>query len=434
MTTKILLINVHSFHNAGDHALTQVAIQQLKSRFPDCQLTLIMDDPESFAGDEKVIGSFFTWLKTARKGQEPRWVLRNLLLLIPVSLVPILTFWLTGKPLLLLSPSKVRNLLTAYLSSDLIISAPGGFLYHSGKGITLLISAYTIALGWLAGKPIYVLPQSIGPFIHKWECQIIRWVLSPVRKIMVREEISLRELMNCQIPLECCHLLPDLAFAFRGATEASAVEWLENQGIDLDADRPILGVTVINWGAQNSSFNLQSQYETALADASCYFLNNYGGRIVFIPQVWGPSPSNDDRIPTRRIIEMLPITFTNILYIDQPPAPNLLKAIYGQLDFFIGTRMHSNIFALSQYVPTIAIGYQHKTLGITKMLGIDQWTIEIQQISGQILKEKIDDLFDSQETVRRHLIDTIPILVQQSERAGEIIESDYSNLIKVPIA
>ena len=47
MRTKIALINIHSLRNAGDAALCMVTIQQLKECIPDCELTLVMNDPDS---------------------------------------------------------------------------------------------------------------------------------------------------------------------------------------------------------------------------------------------------------------------------------------------------------------------------------------------------------------------------------------------------
>ena len=49
--------------------------------------------------------------------------------------------------------------------------------------------------------------------------------------------------------------------------------------------------------------------------------------------------------------------------------------------------MHSNIFALSETVPVIAIGYLHKTRGIASMLGMDRWVLDIQTITRGITCE-----------------------------------------------
>ena len=64
------------------------------------------------------------------------------------------------------------------------------------------------------------------------------------------------------------------------------------------------------------------------------------------------------------------------------------------MDVFLGTRMHSNIFALSGRVPVIAIGYLHKTQGIAAQVGIEDWVIDIQDIEAAGLISKFDQLWN----------------------------------------
>ena len=45
------------------------------------------------------------------------------------------------------------------------------------------------------------------------------------------------------------------------------------------------------------------------------------------------------------------------------------------LDYLVGTRFHSVIFALAARVPCIAIGYEHKTRGIMRDLSLDGWVL-----------------------------------------------------------
>ena len=60
---KILLVNLHSSWNAGDDALALEAVRQLKEQFPRASFTLAMNDPESYQGEGKAVGSFSSWVK-----------------------------------------------------------------------------------------------------------------------------------------------------------------------------------------------------------------------------------------------------------------------------------------------------------------------------------------------------------------------------------
>ena len=348
---QILLINVHSSCNAGDAALTFVALKQLREHFPDCGFTLAMDDPGSHSGQGRAVRSFFGWVR-----KEGAWRVGNLAWLVPASLVSFLTYRLFGKALFVLTPAGLRAVVQAYVQADIVVSKPGGFLYSSGRGVTFLVSIYTMLAAWLAGKPLYMYPQSIGPLARQWERVLLRWMLERMRIVMVREPISLGELQSLGLSGKRCHLLPDLAFAFPGAPASSAKKWLQAQGIQAAGDKPLLGMTVIQWGAQNPRFTRQAEYEAACARAARFFVEQYGGQVVLFPQVWGPSASQDDRVAARRVAGRLADLDRAVFMIEDPLSPDLLKAVYGLTDLFVGTRMHSNIFCLAEGVPVVAIG------------------------------------------------------------------------------
>lgn len=425
MHYRILLINIHSSCNAGDAALTQTAIEQLEENFPGSQLTLLMNDPESHTGPEERIRAFLPWVQEPGKNQLLRFSI-----LVVTSMVAILSRRWLGSTLFLPRSDTMRPGLQAIFDADLVVGTPGGYLYSYGKGRALIILLYTMAIALMAGKPLYLLPQSYGPFRFRREKWLARWVITRAQVIMVREPVSVQHLQSCGIPEERCLLLPDLAFDFRSEAPSTAVNWLQTQGIDPQRDRPLLGVTTIDWGAQFQGYDNQKEYESALASALHKFLTRHGGKVVFLPQSWGPSPSEDDRLPARRIASQIKGKPNSVFVVNSPLSPGLLKAVFGEMDIFIGTRMHSNIFALSQNVPVIAIGYLHKTLGIAQSVGIQDWVLDINNITEDILSQSIEKLWENRLALRRHLEIRVPEIIQETRQAGKIIVADYAGRIK----
>lgn len=426
----ILLINVYSSQNIGDAALTELTIRQLRESFPGSRITLAMDDPESYRGEGRAIHSFFTWLRTVSQDGQPGWRKLNLLWLIPATAIPILSYRLLGRPVFAFTPASLRKLVRAYLNADLIVSKPGGFLYHSGTGLTLLLAVYAMAMGLMADKPLYIFPQSFGPFVHWWERTIIRRLFLQVRVVMAREPVSLQHLQACGLIHPRCYLVPDLAFTYPAAPRSIAEAWLRAQGISIYSGRPFLGITLINWGAQNPRFGLQSTYEAAVAAAARHFIERYKGSVILFHQVRGPLPIQDDRAPARRVAAQLSDLGAAVQVLEDPVPPDLLKALYGMMDIFIGSRMHSNIFALSEGVPVVAIGYQHKTRGIAQTVGLERWVLDIQEVSPQALIRKLDELWAERETMREHIRQTLPGLCQRASQAGAIIAADFASLAR----
>ncbi len=422
MVRKILVVNVHSSRNAGDAALTLAAVKQLKDNFPGCEVTLAMDDPDSHYGDGVAIGSLFQWVK-----ERGHWRWGQLAYLLPATLIPALTYRLTKRSFYALTPRSWRRLLDAYSDADLVVSKPGGFLYSSGRGISLLIALYSMWLAWVVGKPVYMFPQSVGPLSRRWERAATGYVLSKLRLIMAREPISMLQLEQCGISPERCHLLPDTAFAFEGVDAKTAETWLRSQGVNLDVG-PLLGMTTVNWSAQNALFDRQDAYERGCAAAIRSFIVNSGGRAVLFPQVTGPLASQDDRVSARRVAQKLSDLGEAVRVIEPPVHADVLRTAYQYMHVFVGTRMHSNIFAMSCGVPTIAIGYQPKTRGISSSVGMEEWSIPIEDVDDVSLAKLLDRLCHERSAVAQRLERVIPALRDRAQLPGKMIQQDYAGL------
>jgi len=425
----ILVINLHSSHNSGDAALTAMALQQLSRNFPHSQLTLAMNYPQTHSGDETVVGSFIYWVHRPSEKGRMRWDYAALLRLSLVSLWGVFTYRVWQRPCLLGLSAEQRHSLQAYFEADLVVSAPGNFVYSSGRfGLTLLLVAYTMAYALLAGKPLYLLPQSIGPLRRRRDQRLIRWILNRARLIMVREPVSLEAVCQIGVSNPKCLLIPDLAFTFRGVPTPQAQAWLSSLGVNVSGVFPLLGLTVIDWGAQSAQPAIQQRYEDALVAAVVHFLETSGGQAIFFPQVRGAASTDDDLTPTRRVVERLRGQNMPVIFIEGPVSPELLQAAYGLMDVFIGTRMHSNIFALTAGVPVIAIAYRYKTQGIMQMLGLEDWVIDIHQVTGEMLIARLERLWPERAALRQHIQARVGVLAEQASQAGKFIAEDFAAL------
>jgi colanic acid/amylovoran biosynthesis protein len=425
MTIKIALINIHSFHNAGDAALSLVAIQQIREHFPNCEITLIMNDPQSYDGGEKKVLSLLTWINQSRTKPLLRFAW-----LVLISLLPALTQRILHYPVYLPTSKDIKPTIQSIVEANIVIGTPGGYLYSYGKGRALLYLTYTMVLAIISGKPLYLLPQSYGPFKYQYEKKMLRWVLSRSHSNMVREPVSMDYLISIGVPKSKCLLLPDMAFAYNPQTKINIEQWFRSKGVDLNNTYPLMGMTIINWGAQYKGFDTQLHYEKVIAETIKYFIEKYKGKVILYPQSCGPTKAEDDRIPSYRVADLLPDTKQNLIVIKDPLPPSALKSAFGKMDIFIGTRMHSNIFALTEFVPVIAIGYLHKTLGIAHSVGIDRWVIDIKQIDKTQLIEKLDDLWFEKEKIRSQLNKTIPKLAKQVNQTASFIYNDYTKYMK----
>jgi colanic acid/amylovoran biosynthesis protein len=430
---NILVVNHHSDRNAGDKVLLEMTLRALGRHFPDAIFTIASNDPVSVTGEVTVLGSFTTWIKSSDPHTGGgRWRLSGLLAF---------PFWLAVAgwtavrhrqhrslpPKQRPTRSNHRTLLHAYQQADMIVSCPGNFLYSSGRlGIPLLLALLALGYGLLLGKPVYTMPQSIGPLQRDWERALLDWILPHLRLVLVRDQISLDLVRSLSHGAHIqSRLAPDLAFAFQGADNVAGQTLLAQHGLVVADGRPKLGITVLNWGEINPAFTGQAEYEQALAATAAHFIHNRDGHVVLFAQVCGPTTLEDDRIPARRILQLLSSMADRVTLVDDMVPAHLLFAAYGQTDLFLGTRLHSAIFALCAGVPVIAVAYQYKTFGIMTMLDLDKWTIAIEESSALALIDLVDSLWPQRAALKEHIDKRMSQIHAEIEHILDSLAQDF---------
>lgn len=430
-SVRILLVNLHSAYNAGDDALMQEAMRQLGEQFPGAEFTLAMNDPASCPDPLHAVGSFTSWVKPISSDQaRSQWRWTSFPGLFAQSLLALAGHRLTGRAWTPWLPKGRRALLQAYFQADLVISAAGNFLYSSGRlGLPFLLALYAMYYAHLAGKPFYTLPQTLGPIRRARERILAASVLSRARIVLIRDPISAEVCEAWKVPGLRWRMTPDLAFARSAEPDTKAARaLLTAHGAAPAEDRPLLGVTVIQWGAQNRTFQQQSAYEEAVETAIRAFLAEHPGQAVLFSQVCGPTTAEDDRVAAMRLHGRLRDLGERVVLIRQGVPAAVLKAAYGQMDLFLGTRLHSNIFALTERVPVVAIGYQYKTRGIMRLLGLERWTMDIDQTRGPELAALLRRAWLEREATVAHLTGVLQPIRQQALQAGTLIAGDYHSL------
>lgn len=425
---SVLVINAHSTANAGDHVLLAVTLDELRRVLPQASLAVAMNDPAPIAGHPEVtvVPSVATWFKRSARGEDGAWR-RDALLLAPVRLIQV-ALWLLflrlgGKSLDFLVPKEYRPLLAAYARADLIVSSAGNFLYTSGKlALPLALQFGAIFLGVAMGKPLYTMPQTVGPFATSgfsgwWQRAALNLLASHARLLQLRDESSSDLVHAARGPLNRTVVSPDVALLFTtgGATERR----IANQP-------PRLGVTLINWGAQSSTFATQDAYEAAVARAIRWFVDATGGQAWLFAQVTGPLAADDDRVPARRVAKQLDDIANRVHVMDETLPAETLQLAYGQMDIFLGTRLHSTLFALVTGTPVAAIAYQPKTRGVFALMGLEKWVMPIEDARDNTVSELLQQLWRERDGVSKTLAKRLPALQHDAASAADRIAADFA--------
>ncbi|MGB9898652.1 polysaccharide pyruvyl transferase family protein, partial [Thermanaerothrix sp.] len=362
-STKILLILVHSTQNAGDLALLEMSMYSIKKRLPRAKFFISANYPEEawYQQQEHQVIPSPSYLIGKTKNYSP------LIQLIKFLLGCLFAFIFKIKVFRRLVSQPWKKLFETYETCDMVVAVPGNQFYSMGRfGWPFPVTIMSVALAHLFNKPLYVLPQSIGPFRRWWEKALIRWAYSRAEHVFLRDQISLEVARSIGLPMDKVSYAPDPAFGLTPAPREQACELLIS--FDWNPNIPSLGVTVIAPMGKSLSPKLVENYYLVLSEALPRFALEHNLQIVFFTQVTGPTTLEDDRIPTLSLYQKVR-SQVNAYFVDGAYPPSLLKACYGEMDLFLASRLHSGIFSMSMGVPTIFIGYLLKTKGVLKTLG-----------------------------------------------------------------
>lgn len=422
---NILVVNGYVRQNKGDAVLMSVLCQELQAAFPQAVIRISsQEDPSEYASFEQWqnVGSFIQYCFDPHTGKLHH-LLRMLLCVGSIELF----CWLPGGFRMVLSsllPTGLKAQFTAIGEADLVVSMGGGYLNGNASMMAnacVYLMLAPLRLGKRFGACAVCAPQSMGPFGTGFQKAVVRGTLEKVDLLLTREKKTVKLLAELSNHFPVVQSV-DSGFLF-SVHAASGVrkKWKVGRG------ELLVGITVRQWLDPKR----QGAYETAVAKAVDYITGKYGARVVFIPQVTSELGGDDDRITSQRVYDRLtnkkPVSVLKQDYTHQE-----IKAIYNELDFIIGTRFHSVIFSLTSYVPALAIEYEHKTSGIMHDLALDKWVVKIEDVTAEILEEKIDKLVVARDEYKRHLRAVLPSYLLRAKEATTLIRRAYETS-RVPL-
>lgn len=314
-------------------------------------------------------------------------------------------------------PNKTKETLRVISESDSCFVKGGGFIHTSGK-ITDLYMVYFqmfhIMLAQSLGKPVYVMPNSFGPFKGIGVSSLVRKVLNRCKLVSVRESISMNMLKEIGVEGE---LFPDLGFNL--SKNNNSTKDVDNIRYRYP-DRKIVGITARPYrfpGSTNPEKKYESYVNNMVLFSTWLFENNFVP--VFVEHTLSETTHESDKSCIKEITSKLKKDEYSLIENEDFNCRDL-KSIYSEFDYVVGTRFHSVIFAMSEGTPSIAITYGgNKGQGIMKDLGLADYAISMSEFNSNEVIEIFNKLNDNQESVRLEL-----------KRHKEIIKKKHLELSK----
>lgn len=364
--------------NNGVSALAISAIQGLLSIFPECHIMIQhntgRDRELKVEFDNKAVTIEPVFYHASRRYREIKGL----------KFANLLSLFYPYLPKFIKKNLSLRIPLFAALDrADVVVDISGGDSFTSIYGSKVFQDIVSIKLVTIRmGKPLLLLPQSYGSFNHVQEKKISARIFNSSRLISCRDKNGPEflehyvEKKNKGNVVSC----PDLAFSLHADSRQNHLID-EFFGKDAQKDKTTVGLNVSGLlYSKIIDFEFQTDYRGMIESIIDWIVNELDARLIMVPHVVGHAklkPGSNaiettDTVAINDIIENLDAGLRKRIYaMPEIDDPRIVKGIIGDCDYFIGSRMHACIGAISQSVPTTCLAYSDKFLGVMELAGFE---------------------------------------------------------------
>lgn len=238
----------------------------------------------------------------------------------------------------------------------------------------------------LAGTPLVVAPQTIGPFTKPRSRWLARATLKLSALVATRDQLSTKAARDMGLT--------------RDIVEASDVAL--RLPYDAPAPRPpgtptrvglnVSGLLMAGGYTGKNEFGLKMDYPALIRGLITYFRDHADGcEIHLVPHVFPTSPLQGTRTTTPHP-RRWPPNFPGPCWPRALPLRRRQRSYIAGMDFFMGARMHACIAACSSGVPVAPMAYSRKFAGLFGSIGYDH-TIDCTSASAEDVHARITELY-----------------------------------------
>lgn len=283
-------------------------------------------------------------------------------------------------------------------------------IYGLGRFVRAFLPTLTVIL--IRGK-ITHLPQTYGPFKSKTATALGKFLLRHSDTIYARDPQSQQLAQNLIGTQPKVRLTPDVAFRLVAKVPEKLSTDPECQPIDLEN---AIGINpnalMYNGGYQHTKLNLRINYKSFLTSVTTKLLEIHEGPLLLIPHVYA---INGDVESDNETCYKLKSTLSTehqkrCIIVTGDYDQHELKGIIGKCEFFVGSRMHACIAALSQMVACAGVAYSMKFKGVFESAGATNCVIDGTTTDENTAVEEVTRLYKKKDLLKLELEGRIPIV------------------------
>lgn len=413
--------------NLGVNALVEASIKAIVNRWPDAEVTLL---GSGWVDSEYRLSVFGREIQVK---SVPIRFCPNVFL--PNHFVVLFSYALLLK---VFRWARLRRAFAAHnpyfgviLEADMVADITGGDSFSDIYGMRRFVIGYLRkSLIKAFGKKLVLLPQTYGPFCRRLTRILARRIINYATAVYSRDRKGLdvvRALIGDGKAAEKIKFVPDVAFVLDPrrpeGEEIGSLEKLKSNHKTL-VGLNISGLLSCLCEASSNIFNLNIDYPELIDSTIEYLMRQEGTAVLLVPHVVslrkpGAVPVKNigargyreqpDSVACCRLYDKVASRYPDRIFMVRGCYDhNETKYIIGLCDFFIGSRMHACIAALSQCIPAVGIAYSGKFQGVFESVGVGECIADACCCREDELLEKISSAYQRKDRIRENLRQTVP--------------------------
>lgn len=282
----------------------------------------------------------------------------------------------------------------AVLSCDSVLDVSGGDSFtdlYGEKRFQAMCKTKRLALD--NGRPLILLPQTLGPFVDPVKKAEAVEILAAATAIWVRDQKSyefLKSELGERFDPTRHHLGVEMAVLLPMTEPEKTLPkpfdvWFSDRDIPV-AGLNISGLLCRNAEQARETFGLKEAHtKQMLAAAKAILSSDPMMKLALVSHVIrDPADPESDWAAAKDLEALLIADYPErVATLPQDYHATELKWIISQLDWFAGARMHATIAGLSSGVPTLGLGYSDKADGVFTQCGLDGQVADLRTHNAQ---------------------------------------------------
>jgi colanic acid/amylovoran biosynthesis protein len=302
--------------------------------------------------------------------------------------------------------------INAMAHADVVGDIRGGDSFSDIYGLKrFLLGALTVATAFWVKGDLVLFPQTYGPYKSFIARRIARAILLRARVILSRDQEGLSVVNLLTQGQRQAIFCPDVAFALEAIPPPSpSIE----PPLSSNPSRLLIGLNpngLMFHGGYNrgNMFGLRLDYPAFLKGILLDLLARPEIEVLLVPHTYAAHGrvESDNETCARLAADLDPLLAHRVHVVTGEYDQHAIKGIIGSTHFFIGSRMHACIAALSQGIPTVGVAYSRKFAGVFASVGAESWIVDGRTEDAQEARRRILHLLDQRQSLQLGLQDRV---------------------------